>query len=232
MVQGAWRAKCARRRMLVKKAQKEALRLEGCARKIQSRYRARLARKRMDKIKNERVQNKRKIAILKAQCTWRIYCARKKYKAKQQAKLEAEFSKSVTKQRAFIRVQKMARAFIARKRVDSLRVAFPSVLIVKVNSVEGLNGGDGEPFAFVSGMVLALPTEHEALSKPRLPITDDIIKASGQVTSVFRTPVIGDAASGSSALAVALSAMQYVVVTIVDKDAEFLGQVKLFSLFK
>eukprot|EP01034_Spumella_vulgaris_P021340 gene21340-27370_t len=230
MVQGAWRAKCARRRMLIKKAEKDALRLEGCARKIQSRYRARLARKRMEKIKEERLQNKRKIAVLKAQCTWRIYIARKKYKVKQQAKLEAEFGKSVTKQRAFIRVQKMARAFIARKRVEGLRVAFPSVYVVKVTSVEGLNSSDAassEPFAYVSGMVLALPGDHEALSKPRLPVSEEVIKASGQVTSIFRTPAISETATGASALAVALSALQYVVVTIVDKDGEFLGQVNI-----
>ncbi|RYY89210.1 hypothetical protein EON63_01150 [archaeon] len=39
MVQGAWRAKMAYRRMVLKKAEKEAKRREGYAKKIQCRYR-------------------------------------------------------------------------------------------------------------------------------------------------------------------------------------------------
>ena len=45
MLQGTWRAKCARRKMQFKKAEKQRLMEEGQARKLQSLYRCRLARK-------------------------------------------------------------------------------------------------------------------------------------------------------------------------------------------
>jgi hypothetical protein len=67
MVQGAYRSKLARRRMLVQKAHKEKLRMEGYAKKIQCRYRARLARKRMEKIKAEKLAIKMKLMAMKVQ---------------------------------------------------------------------------------------------------------------------------------------------------------------------
>lgn len=45
MVQSAWRAYCARRKAVLKKAEKERLFVEGLARKIQSLYRCRQARR-------------------------------------------------------------------------------------------------------------------------------------------------------------------------------------------
>lgn len=67
MVQGAYRAKIARRNMLKKKAEKDRLRREGYARKIQCRYRARLAKKKIEKIKAEKLAIKRKLMAMKIQ---------------------------------------------------------------------------------------------------------------------------------------------------------------------
>lgn len=67
MVQGAYRAKLARRRMLQKKAEKERLLREGYAKKIQCRYRARLARKKMEAVKAEKLRIKQKLAAMKVQ---------------------------------------------------------------------------------------------------------------------------------------------------------------------
>lgn len=67
MLQGAWRSKCARRRMLLRKAEKERLREEGYAKKIQCRYRARLARKKVEAIKTQKLQIKKQIGALKFQ---------------------------------------------------------------------------------------------------------------------------------------------------------------------
>lgn len=73
MLQGAWRAKCARRRMLLKKAEKERLREEGYAKKIQCRYRARLARKKVEAIKIQKLQNRKQIGALKFQVSLLTY---------------------------------------------------------------------------------------------------------------------------------------------------------------
>ncbi len=67
MLQGAWRSKVARRRMLLKKAEKERLREEGYAKKIQCRYRARLARKKVEAIKQQKLMIRKNIGALKFQ---------------------------------------------------------------------------------------------------------------------------------------------------------------------
>jgi len=56
MLQGAWRAKIARRKMEAKRAEKQRLLEEGYVRKIQCRYRARLAHKRVEELRAERLR--------------------------------------------------------------------------------------------------------------------------------------------------------------------------------
>lgn len=54
MVQATWRAYCARRNGLVKKAEKDSLLREGLARKLQSMYRCRLARRKVEAKREEK----------------------------------------------------------------------------------------------------------------------------------------------------------------------------------
>jgi hypothetical protein len=54
MLQGAWRSKCARRKVAAKKAEKVRLMREGCARKLQSMVRTRIARKKVAAKKAEK----------------------------------------------------------------------------------------------------------------------------------------------------------------------------------
>ena len=58
MLQGAWRSKCARRKVAAKKAEKKRLLEEGCARKLQSLVRSRVARK---KVAAKRLEKQRMI---------------------------------------------------------------------------------------------------------------------------------------------------------------------------
>lgn len=67
MLQGAWRSKVARRKVALKKAEKEKLLREGYARKIQSRYRCRLAKRRVNAIKAEKLRIKREISAMTIQ---------------------------------------------------------------------------------------------------------------------------------------------------------------------
>lgn len=67
MLQGSWKSKVARRNAALQKAEKERLRAEAYARRIQTRYRARLARKRMETIKAEKLALRRERAVLRAQ---------------------------------------------------------------------------------------------------------------------------------------------------------------------
>jgi hypothetical protein len=78
MLQGAWRSKCARRKMLIKKAEKQRLREEGCARKVQSLYRKRLARKRVVALRLEKARLQQEACARKLQCKYRSRLARKK----------------------------------------------------------------------------------------------------------------------------------------------------------
>ena len=117
----------------------------------------------------------------------RIYIARKKYIAKQTAKLEAEYSKSVAKQRGFIKVQKVVRQFLAKQRILRLRAAHPQVAIVSVLASQGLAlpEGTGEVSAFVSGLSLSIPVGRKDQ------VSDDMLKQCGQITSVFKYGPIG-----------------------------------------
>jgi hypothetical protein len=67
MVQAAYRAKLAHRRMTIKKAEKERLRMEAYAKRIQCRYRARLAKKKIEIIKKEKLLIKMKLCAMKIQ---------------------------------------------------------------------------------------------------------------------------------------------------------------------
>ena len=82
MLQGAWRSKVARRRMLLKKAERARLLEEGAARKLQSRIRARAARKRVSALREEK---KRLLAEEQAR-----HAAEQARLAAEEAKLEVD----------------------------------------------------------------------------------------------------------------------------------------------
>lgn len=235
MLQGAWRSKVARRRMVLKKQEKEQKLRSGYARKIQSRYRARLARKKVEAIKKEKLLIKQKLCVLKVQCAWRIYVARKKFKAKQESKLHAEYNKSVSKQRGIIKVQNAVRSFIATRNVAKMKVAHPSVVFATVTKTEGLNVSDAahaDPVVIVSGMTLSLPADHPALHKPNVKIMEDIIKTHGKITSIYR---VDSVSQKKPALATSLNKMDYIAITLIDKNSkdDFLGQslIRLTDLY-
>lgn len=226
MVQGAYRAKLARRRMLLKKAEKERLREEGYASKIQCRYRARLARKRVEQIKQEKLAIKRKLSAMKVQCAWRIFIARKKYHAKQAMKLEAELRKSKAKQRGIILIQNLIRAFIAKRRVHRIASTYPSVAFVAINRVDGLANGASDCQAYVSGTYLNLPVNHPARTNPIKKVSDELLKSSAKVSSHYK---IESVTTKHMALATCLTFLDFITITLVEKGSkdDFLGQVTI-----
>eukprot|EP01040_Poterioochromonas_malhamensis_P012894 gene12894-14129_t len=223
MVQGAYRAKIAHRNMLIKKAEKDRLRREAYAKKIQCRYRTRLARRKMEKIKAEKLAIKRKLMAMRIQSSWRIFIARKKYRLKQEAKLEAEFQRSVAKQRSVILMQTFIRAFLAKRRVTRINVTYPSVAYVSVVRVEGLSSGSIDPVAIVSGVTLNLPNNHQARTNSKKKVPEEVIKTTAKASSHYKVESIQ---AKHHALATALTYLDFITVTLVEKGSkdDFLGQ--------
>lgn len=260
MLQGAWRCKQARRRMLIKKAEKEALQREAYARRIQCRYRVRLARRRMAVIKAEKMRIKERLAAIRFQCAWRIHKARRLYRNKKQSanerkqaaamrekllkavvmvqcavrirqaravyrmRLEAgmaqQVNKSISRQRRILTIQSIVRRFLACRRAARYRVAYPMIVSALLHKLDGASKGNEDISAIVSGLVLAFPIGHPALVNPAITVPLELVKSAGKITSHCRMEGLG---KGQPALATALNQLDFVVVTLLDKN-EFLGQ--------
>lgn len=245
MVQGAWRCKLAARKVVLKRAEKEALRREACARKIQCRYRIRVAKRRIAAIKAEKKRNAERLAAIKLQCALRQAKARRLYREKKllrihqrsaliiqcacrimlaykevkrrlDNKMAEQVNKSISRQRRIISMQSMVRRFLAVRRAAKRRIAYPMVVQVRLGKTDGYKHGDAEIGAIVSGLVLALPASHPALVNPSHKISIDTIKSVGRVTSHFR---VDSLAHVQTVIATALNQVDFVVVTLLDKSS-------------
>jgi hypothetical protein len=231
MLLGAWRAKVARRRMLLKKAEKQRLLEDGYARKIQSRYRSRLAARKVARLKAEKLALKQRIAAMKVQSRWRIFVARNLVQMKQSKKMEEEYAKSVNRTRGVIRLQQVIRAFIARKKFAKGQIFHPSVLQVNVHKVEGLTTASGnetaEIGAICSGLILDVPLDSSILFYSRSSIPEDLVRHRSFVTSNYNIMNITN--HNDTALVTSPRRMDYVVITLYERTAhtkdDFLGQV-------
>lgn len=236
MLQGAWRSKLAARQVIRKRAEKQRLREDGYARKIQSRYRCRLARKKIERIKAEKLRVKRELCARKLQCRWRVVIARRAYKRKQDAKMFAEYNKSVGRQRGLITMQNVIRAFLAKRRIAKMRVLLPTVVQAKVVRTEGLPCSDSaEVGAIYSGMVLEVGQDHPFLYRDNLAVPEEFIRTSHRVVSNYKVDNIQSKQAG---LVCGPRRLDYVIVTLIDRSSptkdEYLGQaiVRLSDIIK
>jgi len=219
MLQGQWRCKLAQRKIILKRAEKERLLRDGYARKIQSRYRCRLAKRRVEKAKAEKLRIKKEISSITIQCNWRIYKARKAFTSKQDERLAAEYNRKLARQRGIIKMQNTIRAFSAKRRVSRLLVHVPTVVTATITKVEGLNVSDPthcDPAAVVSGCVLNVPPTEPHRVNPYYQISDETIKQHGKITSHYH---VKNVSSKTVAMATALSSMDFLVVTLVDRNS-------------
>ncbi len=225
MVQGAWKGKIAKRKVQARKEEKERLRKSAAARKIQTRYRCKMARRRVEAIKAEKLENKRQLAALKFQCAFRRRQARKilgvkrenraaeeKRRREEEAdRLRMMVERAQREQKASIRLQKVARGFIARRRCHRLRQEqWPAVIQVTVYSVEGLTVSGlpaHELGVVVSGLTIAGPLPGSVVDEVEL-------LKSATSTSHDRSQ---NASSREAALAVAASKLDIIAVTLVDR---------------
>jgi len=220
----------------LKKAEKKRKLQDGYCRKIQARYRCRLARRKVDKIKAEKLEIKRNLCAMKVQSRWRIFMARKLYKTKQESKMKESYSQSINRTRGIIKLQNTVRAFVAWRRISKMIVAHPSVALASIVRAENLVCSEGaELSAVISGMVLDVALDHPMLHRPKMSVTEEMIKTAHYVTSNYKIENLR--VKGSSdfnpkqALATAPRRMDFIVVTLIDKSStakdEFLGQAVL-----
>jgi hypothetical protein len=226
MLQGAWRSKLAARQVKLKKAQKQRLLEDGYARKIQSRYRMRLAKRKIEKVKEEKRRIKEQLCARKVQCRWRVVMARRAYKRKQDAKMFAEYNKSIGRQRGLIKLQNVIRAFLATRRVAKIRVMLPTVVHATVLRADGLPCSEtSEVGAIYSGMLLELPPDHPFLYRDNVTISEELIRTGHRVVSNFKVDNIQSKQEG---LMCGPRSLDYVVVTLFDRMSpskdEYLGQ--------
>ena len=207
--------------------------LQGYAKKIQCRYRARLARKRMQAIKAEKLANQQKLAALKVQCAWRIFIARKRYRQKQDSKAVQEYNRQIHRFRGLIVAQSRLRGLLARQRINKLRIAYPSVMQVKIVSLDdqmSYSSSTSEPTALVSGMVLTMPADAPEILKASAEVSDEVLNTHGRLTSLYHCKPLSDAGAKTEvATATARNKLDYVVVTLVDTSStakgDLIGQV-------
>jgi hypothetical protein len=115
MLQGAWRSKLAKRKVMQKRAEKQRLREEAYARKIQAKYRSRLARRRVEALRAEKQRLMEEFSAIKMQGAWRRRKAKKRVeelKARRQALRE---------EGAAIMFQSAWRCRKARRRANELK---------------------------------------------------------------------------------------------------------------
>lgn len=121
------------------------------------------------------------------------------------------------------------RTFMAKRCAARIRVNFPTVAMVKVKKVEGLNVTDpthADPTAIVSACVLMVSEREPHRVNPFFRVSDETIKQSGKITSHYRIDAIS---SKATALVASSTSMDFVVVTLMDKNSpskdDCLGQV-------
>lgn len=236
MLQGAWRTKLAARQVKLKRAQKQRLLEDGYARRIQSRYRMRLAKRKIEKIKAEKHAIKLQLCARKVQCRWRIVLSRRAYKRRQDARMLAEYNKSIGRQRGLIKMQNVIRAFLAKRHIAKVRVMLPTVLQATVLKAEGLPCGENSEIgAIYSGVLLEVAPDHPFLYRTNINIPEEVVRTGHRVVSNYKVDNIQSKQVG---LVCGPRRLDYVVVTLFDRSSpskdEYLGQavVRLADIVK
>jgi hypothetical protein len=230
MVQGAWRSKIAKRKMLIQKAEKEKKLMSAAARKIQSRYRTKIAQRRVDAIRAQKLHNTKMLAALRFQLAWRRHHARKVLKMK----IEEAVALAIKRQRGVVRLQNCLRACMALQKFVAGQRESPTVMHVTVNAVQGGLSNQSNPGVIVTGLSLKVEKDHPAIiphvnpNKTSTAVPEDLLK-SAQVTSHDRSESVG---SNLPSMATASRRLDFVVITLVDRSSgskdDCLGQVRVY----
>lgn len=115
MLKNAWRAKKARERTRLMRAEKQRLLEDGMARKLQAKYRTRLAQRRVRKLREEQRRLKEEACAIIVQSNWRIRQSRRKVQ-----RLKAE-KQRLLEEAAALKVQSRWRVRKASQQVAQLR---------------------------------------------------------------------------------------------------------------
>lgn len=179
MLENAWRAKKAQRRMQLMKQKKIAAMEESCARKLQSRFRLRLANRRVAALRAEKQRLREEGAAIMLQSAWRCRKSRERVRRlkeeKQrlleegaalmlqsawrikQAKQKVVGLRVVKKERdnASLRIGRMLMVLLARIRVRNHMKTRPQVLLLDLKGATGLNVADpaigtSDPYVIVN----------------------------------------------------------------------------------
>ena len=149
-MQGAWRRRKARKRVLELRAQKQALLEEGSAILLQAAWRCRKARMRAHALKEKKRQLMEEAAALKLQSRWRIRKARSRVsglRTVRNAEIAAKINSATV-------LQGVVRRFICIRKLQLEKLRFGNVLSIRFKSASDINIADvksSDPYVVAAG---------------------------------------------------------------------------------
>lgn len=138
--------------------------------------------------------------------------------------------KSVKKQRGIILIQNLIRKVIAIKRAIALRSVYPEILLVKINSMEGLNVSDANASDLVGYVGCGMLEEGSSSPSPDGTSISQIALSRVRLSCLFKLEKLSVKESSDVAMTSASKSSPIISVTIVDQASpskdDCLGQVR------
>eukprot|EP01038_Epipyxis_sp_PR26KG_P006562 gene6562-9019_t len=238
MLQGVWRAKVSRRKMLEQKKKRQRLMEESMARKLQSAYRARLAYRRVRELKARKQLLMEESAAIRVQSRWRIKCAKEKVAgAKEERERLALLEKQrleqqrIKEEKARPIIANIGLKFIAKLRYYKKLRLHPHMIIVTLKSASDLNVADLNGASDPYGLIHVIEGEHHAIPKHAVTPLPPGTMVPSNTLSLYKSKVITKNLSpvwNEECLTVGVTGEDNIGITLMDKDTfnqdDFLGQ--------